>query len=78
MHLLPTEDGPSRFERPQTPSGCQALTLGGAMDGCPSDPKKICMQLHVNWGHASARQLIWVSVDSDGDNMHLANYADEV
>ena len=47
------------------------------MDGCPSDPKKIIMKCHVNWGHASARQLMKVLLDSDGDNIHLGNYVAE-
>ena len=36
------------------------------------------MKLHVNRGPASARQLKGVLVDSDADNEHLLNYADEV
>ena len=35
------------------------------------------MQLHVIWGHASARQLKRVLVGSDGGDYRLVNYADE-
>ena len=36
------------------------------------------MKLYVNRGHASAQQLRRVSVDSDGDSMHLLTCVDEV
>ena len=36
------------------------------------------MQLNVNWSHAPARQLRRVLVDSDGRNMHLLTFVDEV
>ena len=35
------------------------------------------MELPVNRGHASARQLSQVPIDSEGGNSHLANYVDE-
>ena len=41
-------------------------------------PEEIAMLLHANWGHASAHQLQRVLVDSDGDQMHLPTYVDEV
>ena len=34
------------------------------------------MKLHVNWGHASARERKRVLVDSGGGNSHLGNSAD--
>ena len=48
------------------------------MDGRQSGLREITMELHVNWGHASARQLGRVLVDSEGGNMHVATRADEV
>ena len=44
----------------------------------PVGPKKIVMRLHVDWGHASAKQLKRVSAESGGGNMHLLTCADEV
>ena len=52
--------------------------MGDAMDGCRSDPKKTFMRFHANWGHASAQQLRWVSVDFERENAHLAKYVEEV
>ena len=45
-----TEDGLYRFVPLRTSPVCGAVTLGGARDECPSDPKKIITKLHVNWG----------------------------
>ena len=42
------EDGLRRFETPRTVPACKAVTLGDAMDGCPSVPRKIIMAPHVN------------------------------
>ena len=36
------------------------------------------MKLHLNWRHASARQLTRDLVDSEGGNSHLADSVDEV
>ena len=47
------------------------------MDGCSSDHKKIVMELHVNWGPASAQQLNRVPADSDSGNAHLLTCMDE-
>ena len=77
-HVPLAGDGLRRFEPPRTFSACENATLGRAMDGCPSDPKKIFTKLHVNWGHGSAQQLGRVSVDSDGGNMYSVKYVDEV
>ena len=49
-----------------------------ARDGRISDPEKIFTNLHVNWVRASATGLRRVLVDSDGGNLHLATYADDV
>ena len=53
-----------------------AITLGGARDGCPSAPKKVIMEWHIDWGHAKARHPNRVFVYSDWGNTHLANYVD--
>ena len=77
MHLTP--DGLYSFESPRTVSACDAVTLGDAMDSCPSDPKKIIAELRVDWGHTSAKRLgKKVSADSDGEMTHSVNYVDEV
>ena len=41
------------------------------MDGCPPDPEKRIMELHVNRGRASADELERVLVDSAEEDMHL-------
>ena len=46
------------------------------MDGCFSEPKKFITDLHAYWGHAPARLLRRVSVDSGGATMGLADYVD--
>ena len=51
----PTEGGLYRPEPPQTFSACNAVTRRRASSGRLSDPKKAMMELHVTWGHASAR-----------------------
>ena len=48
------------------------------MDRRLSDTKKIIMKLHADWGRASAHKLKRAPVGSDGRNMHLLTYADEV
>ena len=57
LHLPLTDDGVRRFEPRQTFSASGAVTLRGAMDGCPPDTNQVSMKLNVNWEHASARQL---------------------
>ena len=54
LHLPLVENGLLRFVPPKDFSACTAATLGDARDDSISDPKKIIMKLHVNWGHASA------------------------
>ena len=48
------------------------------MGGRSPDPKKIITKLHVDWGHASAHQPRRVLVDSVGEPLNFAPYADEV
>ena len=71
-------NGPYQFDPTRTSAACKAVTLGGAMDGCLSDPKEIITMLRENCGHASADLLRWVLVDSDWEDVHLANYVDAV
>ena len=71
-------NGRSRHPQARTSSACEAMTLGDATDGRQSDPNKIIMSLHVNWGHASARQSKRVLVELGGDNMHLLTCVDAV
>ena len=54
------------------------MTLGDSQDDSISDPKKIIMKLHANWGHASATQLKRVLVDSDDGMSHLVYHVDKV
>ena len=44
------------------------------MDGCRPDCEKIVIKLHVNGGRAPVRRRERPSADSDGENVHLANY----
>ena len=46
--------------------------------GVTPAPKTILLTIHFDWGRASAQQPKRVSVDLDGGNMHLADFADEV
>ena len=54
LHLPPKESGPIRLAPPREFPACTAVTLGDARNDSISDPKKIIMKLHANWGHASA------------------------
>ena len=78
VHFPPSEGGLYRFESPQTFSACRAFTLGGARDGCLSDPKNITTKLHVNWGHAAATELKRLLVDSNRDDARRVNEAEDV
>ena len=48
------------------------------MDGCLTDPKTTFLKARASWELASAQQLEKATADSDGMNMHSANYVDEV
>ena len=78
LHLPFLEGGPLRSVPPKDFSACTAVTLGDARDINISDPRRIIMELHVNWWRASATQLKRVLVDSDGGHSHLAHHVDEV
>ena len=67
-----------RFVPPRDVSAGSAATLGDARDDSISDPEKVKMKLHVNWGHASATQLGRVLADSGGGMSHLATDVDAV
>ena len=56
------------FAPPLTFPAYNAATLSDARDGALSDPKKIIIELHVNRGHTSARQIKRVLVGSEGGN----------
>ena len=76
LHLLNTPDGLYRCETPPTFATCKAVTLGNVGGGSLTDPEKIAMKLHVNWGHASAQQLKRALVDSAENSMHLFTCVD--
>ena len=78
LNLPYTRYGPYRFEAPRTLAACKAVTLGDAHDSNLTDPERIAMKLHVNWGHASSQQLKRVLADSEGDKMHLLTCLDGV
>ena len=71
LHLPYTPDGLYRFETPLAVAACNAAALGDAEDCSLTDPKKIVMKLHANWGHASEQQLKREVLDSAGNNAHL-------
>ena len=50
-----TEDSMCSFTPPRALLAGKAATLGDALDGTPSGPKRILMKLRVNRGHASAQ-----------------------
>ena len=62
LHLPFAAHGMCRFEPLQNSWACTGVPLGDAMDGCLADTKKITMELHVNWGHASAQQRACVEL----------------
>ena len=78
LYLPLVESGLLRFVPPKDSSACTAVTSGDARDDSISDPKKLTMRLHVNWGHASATQLRRVLVDSDGGMSHLVSQVEDV
>ena len=43
-----------------------------------SEPKKMEMKLHVNWGHGSTQQPQRGLVDADGETVGLVSSVDEV
>ena len=53
-HLPYIPVGFFRFETPHTFATYKAVTLGDTTQRSLAGPKKIAMQLHVNWGHGSA------------------------
>ena len=67
-----------QFEPSRTFSSCKAGTLGDAMDGCLSGPRKLFVELQVSWRHASEQQLNRVVVGSDGGNMSLVTQVGDV
>ena len=73
-----TEDGMCSYTPQLTSSACEAVTLGDARYGTPLGPKKILMELHANWGRASAQQIRRAQMDSQGDNLHMLHYVDQV
>ena len=78
LHFPLVDGGLLRFVPPREFPACAAATSGDARDDSISDPKKIIMKLHVNWGHASATQLKRVLVDSDGSMSHFAPHLEAV
>ena len=75
LRLPSAEDGLYQSDPPRALSACKAVTLRGATDKCLSKPKKISVKLHLNRSHSSARQLRRVSVNPDGDDVHLVTHA---
>ena len=77
-HLPYTQDGLHHFETPLSFAACKAVTLEDAVGCILTDPEKIVLRLHVDWGHASAQQSKRVLVDSERNNAHLLTRAGEV
>ena len=69
---------PFRCEPPRAFGASWAATLGSAVDGRLSDPKKIAVELRANWGHVSAQQLKRVFAGWGADNVRLVNDVAEV
>ena len=78
LHLPLVESGLIRFVPPRDSPASTAVTLGGERGDGISDPKRIIIKLHVDWGQASASQVKRVLVDSDGGMSHLATHVDAV
>ena len=60
-----TEEGMCSSTPQRTFAATKPVTLGDVRDGTLSDPKKIVMKLHSNWGHSSAQQIERALVDSE-------------
>ena len=73
-----TWDGLFRFTPPTDFAACTAVTPGDARDESASDLRKLITKLHVNCGHASARQPARAFADSESGASHLVNYVNEV
>ena len=56
------------FTPPQLASACKAATLRDAG----------IMKLHINWGHASAKQIKRVLLVAEGDTQSLTQHLDDV
>ena len=69
---------PVTFTTPQLFSACKAGTLRGAGNAEISDPNKVIMKLHINWGRSSATQIKRVLVDAEGGAQSLIQHVDEV
>ena len=69
---------PVTSRTPQLFSACKAVTFRDAGNAEISDPNKVIMKLHINWGHASATQIKRVLVDTEGDTQSLSRHVDEV
>ena len=63
----PSADGIYQFGPPLTFAPRHTVTLGDALDPGAPGPKNVVTRPHVNWGHASARQLKRVPVYANGD-----------
>ena len=74
----PTSPSALSFQTPQLFSACKAVTLRDAGNAEISDPNKVIMKLHINWGHASATQIKRAPVDAEGEPQSLLQYVDEV
>ena len=57
---------------------CTAVSLGDERDEGAADPNIFIMNLHANWGHASANQLKRFLVDSVDGMSHLVAHVDGV
>ena len=76
LHLPYTPDDPYHLGTPLTSAACRAVAFGDAEDGRLTEPRKISMKLHVNWGHASAQQLRRELVDSGEGNANFPTCVD--
>ena len=74
----PTSPSALSFQTPQFFSACKAVILRDAGSGEISDPNKVIMKLHINWGHVSGTQFKRVLVDAEGDTQSLLQHVDGV
>ena len=77
--LLPfTEDAMWSLTPPRTFSACKAVTLGDARGGTLSEPKKVAMKLHVNWGMLRRSRSNGSWWTPKGGNLELLQHVGEV
>ena len=76
LHFPLNESDLLRFSSPKDAGVCSTVTPGVEQDNGAVDSDRFIMNLHANWGHASANQLKCFLADYDGGRSHLVTHMD--